>query len=79
VGIILSTGPKETRNILLGIVLFITQTSPSGFIPLFHSVMKILGFGSEKSGFPALEKCLPYFSNPDIEENRYFYTSHTYP
>jgi hypothetical protein len=20
-----------------------------------------------------LEKCLPYFSNPDIEENRYFF------
>jgi hypothetical protein len=34
--------------------------------------MKIFGFGSEKSGFPALENCLPYFSNPDIEENRYF-------
>jgi hypothetical protein len=28
-------------------------------------------YGSEKSEFPALEKCLPYFSNPDIEENRY--------
>jgi hypothetical protein len=27
-----------------------------------------LGFGSEKSKFPALEKCLPYFSNLDIEE-----------
>jgi hypothetical protein len=26
----------------------------------------------EKSEFPALEKCLPYFSNPDIEENTYF-------
>jgi hypothetical protein len=32
--------------------------------------MKIFGFRSEKSEFPALEKCLPYFSNPDIEENR---------
>jgi hypothetical protein len=30
--------------------------------------MKIFGFRSEKSEFPALEKCLPYFSNPDIEE-----------
>jgi hypothetical protein len=30
--------------------------------------MKIFGFGSEKSEFPALEKCLPYFSNPDTEE-----------
>jgi secreted trypsin-like serine protease len=37
----------------------------------FHSGMKIFGFWSEKSEFPALEKCLPYFYNPDIEENRY--------
>jgi hypothetical protein len=22
--------------------------------------------------FPALEKCISYFSNPDIEENRYY-------
>jgi hypothetical protein len=48
----------------------------SGFIPLFHLGlglgMKIFGFGSEKSRFPALEKCLPYFSNPDLEENRYY-------
>jgi hypothetical protein len=39
-------------------------------IASFHSGMKIFGFGSEKSEFPELEKCLPYFSNPDIEENR---------
>jgi hypothetical protein len=34
-----------------------------------HSGMKIFGFRSEKSEFPALEKCLSYFSNPDTEEN----------
>jgi hypothetical protein len=38
----------------------------------FHTRVKrgyeTWGWGSEKSEFPKLEKCLPYFSNPDIGE-----------
>jgi hypothetical protein len=51
-----------------------TNICPAYFLPWYWKIgMKIFGFGSEKSEFPALEKCLPYFSNPAIEENRYSY------
>jgi hypothetical protein len=41
--------------------------------PLFgHFVLASIYYFAEKSEFPALEKCLPYFSNHDIEENRYW-------
>jgi hypothetical protein len=36
---------------------------------------EIFGFGSEKREFPALEKYLPYFSNPDIGKNSGYNTA----
>jgi hypothetical protein len=42
----------------------------------FHSGIEMFGFWSEKSEFPAFEKCFRYFSNPDIEENREYLDGH---